>query len=154
MNLGIDCNLMIMLFLETKERTRRHIEEGLEVCRTSKGARVKMEVQTKSISSLFWSLGAVCMKLDTRVAYRLRLRWSTYGWKDNFIRKPMEVVPLQNSIRINRNSQNKLTSGIYHDAASSSFGALGIVTCWDTFRTWRGVLGHLLGCIISSRHLH
>jgi hypothetical protein len=154
MNLRIDCYLIIMWCLETKGRTRRHIEEGLEVWRTSKGVRVKMEVQTKSISSLFWSPGAVCIKLDTRVAYELHLWWSIYGWKDNFLRKPMEVVPLQNSIRINRNHQNKLMSEIYHNAASSSFGALGLVTCWDTFRTWRGVLGCLLGYIISSHRLH
>ena len=66
MNLKIDCYLMIMLCLGTKERTRRHIEEVLEVWRTSKGARVKMEVQTKSTLSLFWSPGAVCIKLVTR----------------------------------------------------------------------------------------
>jgi hypothetical protein len=66
MNLKIDCYLMIMLCLGTKERTRRHIEEVLEVWRTSKGARVKMEVQTKSTLSPFWSLGAVCIKMVTR----------------------------------------------------------------------------------------
>jgi hypothetical protein len=65
MNLRIDCYLMIMLYLETKERTKRHKEHGLEVWRTSKGARVKKEVQTKSTSSLFRSLGAVCIKLVT-----------------------------------------------------------------------------------------
>ena len=74
MNLRIDCYLMIMLCLGTKERTRRHIEEVLEVWRTSKGARVKMEVQTKSTSSLFRSLGAVCIKLDTQVVYGLCLQ--------------------------------------------------------------------------------
>jgi hypothetical protein len=105
------------------------------VWRTSNDARVKMEVQTKSTSSLFRSPGAVFIKLVTQVAYGLRFRCSTNGWKDNFIKKPMDVVPLQNSIRINRNRQNKLKSGIYHDAASSSFGALGLVTSWDTFRT-------------------
>ena len=154
MNLRIDCYVMIMLCLGTKERTRRRIEEGLEVWRTSKGARVKMEVQTKSTSSLFWSSGVVCIKLDTQVTYGLRLRWSTYGWKDNFIRKPMELLPLQNSIRINGNRRNNLMSWIYHDTASSSFASLGLVTCWDTFRAWRGVLGYLLDYIISSRRLH
>ena len=69
MNLRIDCYLIIMLFFGTKERTRRCIEEGLEVWRTGKGARVKMEVQTKSTSSLFWSPGAVYIKLVTQVAY-------------------------------------------------------------------------------------
>ena len=65
MNLRIDCYVMFMLCLGTKERTRRCIEEGLEVGRTSKGARVKMEVQTKSTSSPFQSPGAVCIKLVT-----------------------------------------------------------------------------------------
>jgi hypothetical protein len=55
MNLRIDYYLMIMLCLRTKERIRRHIEEGLEAWRASKGARVKMEAQTKSTSSPFWS---------------------------------------------------------------------------------------------------
>ena len=72
MNLRIDCYLMIMLCIGTKERTRRHIEEGLEVWSTSKGARVKMEIQTKSTLSPFWSLGAVYIKLVTQVAYGLR----------------------------------------------------------------------------------
>ena len=135
MNLRIDCYLMIMLCLETKERTRRHIEEGLVVWRTSNGAQVKMEVQTKSTSSLFRSPGVAFIKLDTQVAYGVNFQRSTIGSKDNFIRIPMEVAPLQNSIGINRNRRNKLTSGICHDAASSSFGALGLVTCWDTFRT-------------------
>ena len=134
MNLRIYCYLMIMLCLGTKESTRRPIEEGLEVWRTSKGARVKMKVQTKSTSSPFWSLGAVCIKLVMQVAYRHCFRCSTYGWKDNFIRKPMIVVPLQNSIRINGNRRNNLTSRIGHDAASSSFASLGLVTCWDIFR--------------------
>ena len=154
MNLRIDCYLMFMLCLGTKERTRRHIEEVLEVWRTSKGARVNMEVQTKSTLTPFRSLGAVCIKLVTQVAYGLRFRCSTYGWKDNFIRKPMKVVPLQNSIRINGNRRNKLTSRLYHEAASSSFGPLGLVTCWDTFRTGRGVLERPLDYIISSRCLH
>jgi hypothetical protein len=37
----------------------------------------------------------------------------------------MEVVPHQNSFRINRNLRNKLTSRICQGAASSSFGPFG-----------------------------
>jgi hypothetical protein len=64
MNLRIDCYLVITLYLGTKKRTRRHIEEGLEAWRTNKGARVKMEAQTKLLrvhfgvqeqSALNWS---------------------------------------------------------------------------------------------------
>jgi hypothetical protein len=39
--------LMIILCLEMKERSRRHMEEGLEAWRSSKGGQIKMEVQTK-----------------------------------------------------------------------------------------------------------
>jgi hypothetical protein len=35
-----------------KERSRRHMEEGLEAWRTSEGARIKMEDQTKLSLSL------------------------------------------------------------------------------------------------------
>jgi hypothetical protein len=55
-----------MLFFGTKERTRRRIEEGLEVWRTGKGARVKMEVQTKLTSSSFWNPGAVYINWSAR----------------------------------------------------------------------------------------
>jgi hypothetical protein len=50
--LRIDCYLMIILCLGIKERSRRHMEEGLEAWRTSEGARIKMEDQTKLSSSL------------------------------------------------------------------------------------------------------
>jgi hypothetical protein len=42
-----------------KERSRRHMEEGLEAWRTSEGARIKMEDQTKLSSSLPRSSGPV-----------------------------------------------------------------------------------------------
>ena len=153
MNLKIDCYLMFMLCLGTKERTRRHIEEVLEVWRTSKGARVNMEVQTKSTLTPFRSLGAVCIKLVIQVAYGLHFWCSTNGWKDNLIRKPMEVVPLQNSIRINENHRNKLISRIYQDAASPSFGPFGHCNVSDFLGTRIEVLGRPLGYIISSHRL-
>ena len=53
----------------------------------------------------------------------------------------MEVVPHQNSIRINGNRRNKLTSRICHGVASSSFGPLGHVTSspghWTLHDGWR-----------------
>jgi hypothetical protein len=72
MILRIDCYLMIILCLEMKERSRRHMEEGLEAWRTSEGARIKMEAQTKLSSSLPRSPIAVSTKMIAQVAYRLR----------------------------------------------------------------------------------
>jgi hypothetical protein len=42
------------------------MEEGLEAWRTSEGARIKMEDQTKLSSSLPRSLGPVCLELVTQ----------------------------------------------------------------------------------------
>jgi hypothetical protein len=47
------------------------MEEGLEVWRSSKGAQIKMEAQTKLSSSLPRSPGAVNIKTVAQVAYGL-----------------------------------------------------------------------------------
>jgi hypothetical protein len=65
MILRIDCYLIIILCLGMKERTRRHMEEGLEAWRTSEGAQIKMEDQTKLSSSLPHSSRPVCLELVT-----------------------------------------------------------------------------------------
>jgi hypothetical protein len=119
----------------------------------SKDVQAKPEAQSNPSSSLPRPSGPVCNKTDAQDASELRFRWSTYGWKDNFIRKPIQVVSHQNLFRINRNHQNKSASRICQGAATPSFGPLGLITCWDTFRTWRGILERLLGYIISSHHL-
>jgi hypothetical protein len=66
MILRIDCYLMIILCLGMKDRSRRYMEEGLEAWRTSEGARIKMEDQTKLSSSLPRSSGPVCLELVTQ----------------------------------------------------------------------------------------
>jgi hypothetical protein len=74
MILRIDCYLMIILCLGMKERSRRHIEEGLEAWKTSEGARIKMEAQTKLSSSLPRSSGPVCLELITQDVSGLRFQ--------------------------------------------------------------------------------
>jgi hypothetical protein len=71
MILRIDCYLMIILCLGMKERSKRHMEEGLEAWRSSEGARIKMEAQTKLSSSLPRSPGAVSTKTVAQVTYWL-----------------------------------------------------------------------------------
>jgi hypothetical protein len=125
MILRIDCYLMIILCLWMKERSRRHMEEGLEVWRTSEGVRIKIEDQTKLSSSLPRSLGPVYLELVTQDAYRLCFRWYIYGWKAYLIRKPTQVVPCQKLFGINGNHRNKSPSRIYQGAMSPSIGPFG-----------------------------
>jgi hypothetical protein len=50
------------------------MEEGLEAWRTSEGARIKMEDQTKLSSSLSRNSGPICLELVTQAAYEIRFR--------------------------------------------------------------------------------
>jgi hypothetical protein len=61
-----------------------------------------------SSSSSSRAPGAVFSKTDAQVTYGICFRQSIYGWKANFIRKPMEVVPHQNSLGINKNRQKQV----------------------------------------------
>ena len=83
----------------------------------------------KSSSSPSRPLGPVCLKLVTQDASGLHFQQSTYGWKANFIRKPIQVVSCQKPFRINGNRQNKSGSRICQGAATPSFGLLDRVSC-------------------------
>ena len=83
----------------------------------------------KSSSSPSRGPGPVCHKTDHTGASRLHFRRSTYGWKANLIRKPIQVVSHQNMFRINGNRRNKSASRIYQGAATPSFGPLDRVSC-------------------------
>ena len=89
----------------------------------------EVEAQSNSSSSLPRPPGPVCLKLVTQDASGLRFRRSTYGWKDNLIRKPIQVVSRQNTFGINGNRRKKAVSRIYQGAATPSFGPLDRVSC-------------------------
>ena len=89
----------------------------------------EMEAQSNSSSSLPRPPGPVCLKLVTQDASGLCFRRSTYGWKANLIRKPIQVVSHQKLFEINGNCQNKSTSRICQGAATPSFGPLDRVSC-------------------------
>ena len=120
---------MMLYFLGTLKRVMRNLEEEMEAKMTSKDVQHKPEVRSNMNSSLSRAAGPVCHKLVTQDASGLRFRRSTCRWKDNFIRKPMEVVPHHNPFRINRNRRNKSASRIYQGAATPSFGPLDHVSC-------------------------
>ena len=107
----------------------RDLEEEVEAMMTSKDVQQKPEAQSNMISSMPRPLGLVCLKLVTWDASRLRFRRSTYGWKANLIRKPIQVVLYQKLFGINKNHGNNIASRIYQGATTPSFGPLDCVSC-------------------------
>ena len=89
----------------------------------------EVEAQSNSSSSLPRPLGSVCLKLVTQDASGLRFRRSTYGWKANLIRNPIQVVSRQKLFVINRNHRNKSASRICQGAVTPYFGLLDHVSC-------------------------
>ena len=83
----------------------------------------------KSSSSPSRPPGSVYLKLVTQDASGLCFRRSTYGWKANLIRKPIQVVSRQKTFGINENRRNKSASRICHGATTPSFGPLDRVSC-------------------------
>jgi hypothetical protein len=96
----------------------RKLGEAIEAKMTSKDVQQKPEALSNINLSQPRPPGPVCHKTGHTGASGLRFRRSTYGWKDNLIRKPMKVVSHKNPFRINRNRQNKLASRICPGAAS------------------------------------
>ena len=112
----------------------------------------EVEAQSNSSSCLPRPPGPVCLKLVTQDASGLCFRRSTYGWKDNLIRKLIQVVLDQKTFRINRNRQNKSASRIYQGATTPSFGPLDRVSCLGPLGgASKG--GYAQDSINSSRHL-
>ena len=114
----------------------------------------------KSSSSSSRSPRAVCTKVNAQVVYGARFGRSLYGWKDNFKKLPMEAVSGQNSLGVNGNHQNNITSRICQGAAPPSFGLLSHVSCRAKWPKWwtppwppPATLGHPLGYKLSSRCL-
>ena len=103
----------------------RNIGEGHERLRgrgggvdDSKDVQQKPEARSNMISSLPQPPGPTYLKLVTQNASKLCFRRSTYGWKANLIRKPMQVVSRQKLFGIHWNCQNKSASRICLGAAS------------------------------------
>ena len=107
----------------------RDLDEEVEALMTSKDVQHKPEARSNMISSLPRPPGPVFLKLVTQDAFGLHFRRSTYGWKANLIRKPIQVVSRKNPFRMNRNPQNKSASRICQGVATSSFGLLDRVSC-------------------------
>ena len=110
----------------------------------------EVEAQSNSSLSLPRNPGSVCLKLVTQDASGLRFQRSTYGWKANLIRKPIQVVSRQKAFRINGNHRNKSASRICQGAATPSFGPLDHVSSLGPLGARPGVL-HDPRVFINSR---
>ena len=120
----------------------------------------KVEAQNISSSSPPRSPGAARTKNDAQVAYGVHFGRSFYGWKDIFKELPMALVSGPNSLGINGNRRNNMTSRICQGAAPPSFGLLSHVPCRAKWPKWwtppwppLATLGHPLGYKLSSCHL-
>ena len=120
----------------------------------------KVEAQNKSSSSPPRSPGAARTKNDSQVAYGVRFGCSLYGWKDNFKELLMEQGSGPNSLGVNGNHRNNMTSRICQSAAPPSFGLLSHVSCRAKWPKWwtppwppPATLGCPLGYKLSSRYL-
>ena len=116
----------------------RNLEKEVEAMMTGKDIQQKPEAWSNMISSLPRPSGPVFLKLVTQDTSGLRFRRSTYGWKANLIRKPIQVVSQQKPFRINGNNQNKLASRICQGAVIPSFGPLDRVSCLGPLGTRLG----------------
>ena len=96
-------------------------------------AQLKMEVQAQSkwksnsFTSPFRTPGAGRTKTDAQVAYGLRFGRSAYTRKGKGIIFPTQPVPSLNSLGVDGNRRNKMTSRICQGAATSVFGPDGLV---------------------------
>ena len=129
----------------------RDLEDVVDARMTSKEVQQKPEARSNMISSLSRPPGPVCLKLVTQDVSGLCFRRSTYGWKANLIRKPIQVVSHQKLFGINRNRRNKSASRIYQGAATPSFGPLDNVSSLGPLGARPGVL-HDPRVFIKSRH--
>jgi hypothetical protein len=70
--------------------------------------------------------------MDVQVAFELRFKCFTYGWKDNEITLPMQLVSCQNSFEINGDHRNNiLTVATANDDVSNAccyYGIAGLVS--------------------------
>ena len=113
----------------------------------------EVEAQSNSSSSLPQNPGPVCLKLVTQDAFGFHFRRSTYGWKDNLIRKPIQVVSCQKLFGINRKRRNKSASRICQ-GATTPFGPLDRVSCLGPLGGASRVADDPKTFIIIHRHRH
>ena len=98
---------------------------------TKAQAKIEFKAQSTLKSDLFASpvrtAGAGLTKTDAQATYGLRFGRSIYRWKAKEIRFPTQLIPYQNTLGVDANRRNNMTTRIYLDAETPVFGPEGLV---------------------------
>jgi hypothetical protein len=70
------------------------------------------ELKYKLFASLVWTAGVGPTKTDAHVTYGLRFGHSRCRWKSKDISFPTQLIPRQNTLRIDNSRHNKMTCRI------------------------------------------
>ena len=124
-------------------RTSLHHIQAKERRRSSMGIQfifLMVEAQSNWSLSLSRVPGPIYHKTSHMAVSGLRFQRSTYGWKVNYIKKPLQVVSHPKPFGINRNHRNKSASRICQGAVTPSFAPLDCVSCLGPLGARLGVL--------------
>ena len=89
-----------------------------------------VEAQSNSSSSPIRAPGPICLKLVTQDASGLRFRRSTYGWKYNLIRKPIQ----DSHVKIPSESTGIIETSQHPESARVLRHRL--LVPWTVYRVW------------------
>jgi hypothetical protein len=95
---------------------------------TSKHVQQKPVARSNMNLSLPQPPGPICHKIGHMGAFGLRFWQSTYGWKDNLIRKLMEVVLHQNPPQNQQESSKQVNIQNLSRCCVTIFGPMGHVS--------------------------
>jgi hypothetical protein len=110
-----------------KENVLAQVEMESIIAQVEMESIAQLELESNSISRPVRTAGVGCTKTDAQATYGLRFGRSTYRRKAKEISFPTQVVSCQNSLGVDANRQNKMTSRICQGAATPVFGPRGLV---------------------------
>ena len=117
------CKFHVADTLPDEDMTNMHM--------TKAQAKIEFKTQSTLKSDLFASpvrtAGAGLTKTDAQATYGLRFGRSIYRWKAKEISFPTQLIPYQNTLGVDGNRRNNMTTRICLDAATPVFGPEGLV---------------------------
>ena len=112
-------------------RLEAHDEDMTNTHMTKAQAKIEFKAHSTLKSDLFASpvrtAGAGLTKMDAQATYGLRFGRSIYCWKAKEISFPTQLIPYQNTLGVDGNRRNNITTRICLDAATPVFGPEGLV---------------------------
>ena len=115
----------------TQNQEGENDEDMTNTHMTKAQAKIEFKAQSTLKSDLFASpvrtAGAGLTKTDAQATYGLRFGRSIYRWKAKEISFPTQLIPYQNTLGVDGNRRNNMTTRICLDAATPVFGPEGLV---------------------------